>query len=374
MGKDLGALSERPGSREEHASQSGRYRLVTTQLISGAGSWDCSKGVVYGHDSDEPIAVVYRNYSSFDFLFVEGHENGHDYLVCGEDYQGQTVVELDTGRRLDVLSKGAAEGVGFCWAVCSYNAEHRMLVVEGCHWACPYELRFFDFSEPMSGWPEVELERVVWSDRRAPVFHPDGAITCFQSEISEDDDGDGDGDAPGVDTPVAATQSFRREGLRFLFVKEWASDDEQERRRLRGEARQRYAEWLATFRSSDPLYLAMLDELKGKAFSPEDYDGIGQTYTGWCPGFEVNERRMTRRIQKDRPFTLDLEWGAETGPIKLVVYRDGEHIADKVWAEHSAASIRAAFAHARSIMATTAPSSECPESVPRAGQGLQRTP
>ncbi len=350
MGKDIESLSERPGSKEEHASPSGRYRLVTARLISGAGSWDCSKGAVYGHGSDEPIAVVCRNYSSFDFLFVEGHENGHDYLVCGEDYQGQTAVELDTGRRLDVLSKGAAEGIGFCWAGCSYNAEHRMLVVEGCHWACPYEFRFFDFSEPMAGWPEVELERVAWNDRRAPVFHLDGTIACFQSEIPEDDD-----DAPGTDTPVAATQIFRREGLRFLFVNELVSGDEQERRRLHREAQRRDTEWLATFRSSDPLYLAMLDGLKDKALSPEDYDGIGQTYAGWCPGFEVNERRMTRRIQKGRPFTLDLEWGAETGPVKLVVYRDGKHVANEVWADHSAASIHAAFVHARALMASQCP-------------------
>lgn len=357
MGRDLGALREQPGSNEEHASPSGRYRLITTRLISGAGSWDCSKGVVYRHGSDEPIAVVYRNYSSFDFLFVEGHENGRDYLVCGGDYQGQTVVELDTGRRLDVLSKGAAEGVGFCWATYSYNAEHRMLVVEGCHWACPYEFRFFDFSEPMSGWPEVELERVAWSDRRAPAFHPDGTITCFQSGHPSDDSDD---DAPGVDVRVAATQTFRREDLRLLFVDEWVSGEEQERRRLREEAWQRYTEWLATFRASDPLYLAMLDELKDKAFSPDSYDGIGQTHAGWCPGFEVIERRMTRRIHKVKPFTFDLEWGAETGPVKLVVYRDGKHVANEAWPEHSAASIHAAFAHARALMGSEGPATPAP--------------
>lgn len=111
------------------------------------GCWRYSRGEVY--EGDRLIADVKRNYHAFPHSWIEGHKNGHDYLICGEDYQGQTVIELDTGERLDHMSKGHEKGHGFCWAAHTPSPDGTMLLVSGCYWACPYEFVIFDFAEPM---------------------------------------------------------------------------------------------------------------------------------------------------------------------------------------------------------------------------------
>ena len=136
------------GEPQEEVSPSGKYRLVVTQHTTGKGTWNCSKGRVYAGDT--LITDVCRNYGAFPFAWIEGHgKTGHDYLVCGEDYQGQTVVNLVTGLRVDHLPKEASEGVGFCWASIHPNADGTLLAVCGCYWACPYETIIVDFSTPM---------------------------------------------------------------------------------------------------------------------------------------------------------------------------------------------------------------------------------
>ncbi|HTN89850.1 MAG TPA: hypothetical protein VL242_39515 [Sorangium sp.] len=347
--------NEREGSRRDFLSPTGKYRLVVSSFSTGRGGWDYAQGEVYRTGTDAPVAVVQRNHDSFPFLFVEEHPNGHDYLVCGEDYQGQSVVELDTGKRRDHLPDEANDGIGFCWVDMRFEASAAVLVVEGCIWACPYEFRFFDFSDPMSGWPEIESATMIDADRRPPAFSPDGTIICYQSAPADDAEADATA-APIAEPPIAATQTFRRDGLKLVLQGEWVSEKEQARREAQEEGRKRYEAWLAGFRTNDPLYLTFVRALSDPAFSPEDHDGIGVTYEGWCPDFKPQERRITRRIVKKKGtsgYTIDLEWGAETGPVKLVVYKDGSH-AESRFFEHSVAGMRAALAHAKSLLASDA--------------------
>lgn len=139
--------------RREHVSPSGAYKLVVTPFATKPGSWSYSQGLVYR--GDELIAEVQRNYDSFPFAWVEGHSKG-DFFLCGEDYQGQTVVNLKTGARRDHLPAAAEKGFGFCWASIHPNASGTLLAVEGCIWGGPYEVRFYDFSEPMlPPWTEL---------------------------------------------------------------------------------------------------------------------------------------------------------------------------------------------------------------------------
>jgi hypothetical protein len=144
-------------ARKEHQSPSGKYRLVVTPYKTGPNSWNYTLGQVY--EGDRLIAEVQRNYSAFPFAWVENHPNGHPFLVCGEDYQGQTVIELDTGRRVDYLPQGAKRGVGFCWVEIHPSPKGDMLAVEGCYWACPYEVVIHDFSDPLDPpWPELSRD------------------------------------------------------------------------------------------------------------------------------------------------------------------------------------------------------------------------
>lgn len=96
--------------------------------------------------------------------------------AISNDYQGQTVIELDTGRHVNHLPSSASRGHGFCWASINPSPTGKLVAVEGCYWACPYELRFYDFSEPMlPPWPVVGsehelIEFVGWiDDERAHI-------------------------------------------------------------------------------------------------------------------------------------------------------------------------------------------------------------
>jgi hypothetical protein len=341
--------------RKEHLSPSGKYKLVVTPFATSPGSWSYSQGLVYALGSDTAIAEVQRNYSAFPFLWVEGHKNGHDYLVCGADYQGQTVVELDTGKRRDFLPEDAKKGFGFCWVDYRYDERASLLLVCGCIWAAPYEYRFYDFADPMSDWQELEVEECIDADQQWPVVQDDGTIRCVETLRTDDDDDDEDEDAKKDKPPPVecAVTTLRREKDKLVIASQWVSDEEKARRQKAEESRIRYEKEIAEFRATDPLYLAFTQLVKDPALSPESYESIGITHSSWCPHFKEEERRFCRRIitSKKPKVTVDLEWAAKTGPVKLVVYRDGKHVEDKFFDEHSVESLNAAVAYAKATCA-----------------------
>jgi len=168
-------LTAEPQGAISNESPSGRYNLEVTSLSSST-RWGYTEGIVRSDRSRQVIASVRRNYGQFPFAWCEDHPNGHDYLICGEDYQGQTIVELDTAHRVDHLAAQAEQGFGFCWAQHYIVPSKNILIVDGCYWACPYELVAFDFSTPLE-LPYVELHR--WSGDIAEVagFDADGTLT-----------------------------------------------------------------------------------------------------------------------------------------------------------------------------------------------------
>lgn len=131
----------------------GKYRIVVSEYSTKEGFWHYSGAKVYKNDL---VVEVHRNYSSFPYLFIEGHIDGHDYLFCGEDYQGQTVVQLDTGLIKNYMSPGAEKGWGFCWASFGpVSPTGECMVIEGCYWAAPYEIRIIDIRTPMISLPMI---------------------------------------------------------------------------------------------------------------------------------------------------------------------------------------------------------------------------
>jgi uncharacterized Zn finger protein (UPF0148 family) len=347
--------NEVPDSRREHLSPSGKYKLVTSGFGTKPGCWSYTQGQVFEQGSDTPIATIQRNYSSFPFNWIEDHPNGHAYLIGGEDYQGQTVIELDTGKRRDSLPEAANKGWGFCWTGTTFDKGTSILVADGCFWACPYEFRFYDFSDPMgTGWPEIEVEDSVDVDRKAPTFEADGTIVCYQSEYINDDEDDDDADEDGAEKkpeerPVAATQTFRREDMKLVLQSEWVSEKEQQKRAAREEAQRKYEAEMADFKANDPLYLAFMAHLKDPAFSQEESLWSGVTHDTWCPDFKVYEPRIGKRIFRDNTQEIEIEWARKTGPVKLILHKDGKR-ENKFWMEHSVESIEAAFAYAREFL------------------------
>lgn len=91
-----------------------------------------------------------RNFDRFWFYYIEDHPVTHkDYLLCGEDYQGYNVLNLTDKTNFAFVPKAAEEGLGWCpITVSEWDRENKILVVEGCYWASPFEQRTLDFSDP----------------------------------------------------------------------------------------------------------------------------------------------------------------------------------------------------------------------------------
>lgn len=141
-------------------SPSNKYQLNIREYDTGKHYWNYTRGTIYDANGKE-IADVKRNYSAFPYAWVEGHPNGHDYLVCGFNYQGQTIIELDTGKRKDYLPEEAKLGMGFCWAAYEPSPNRLKLAVNGCYWGGPYDIVIVDFSDPIKHLPYIE-----WLDYR----------------------------------------------------------------------------------------------------------------------------------------------------------------------------------------------------------------
>jgi hypothetical protein len=103
------------------------------------------------------------NKKLFDFLVNEDclrHEwvkkNKTEYLICAEDiYGGQTVLDLTHAK----MSSYVPNEEGFIWTEFYLSPNGVILATCGCHWACPFVIKFFDFSEPLN-LPLKELKEI----------------------------------------------------------------------------------------------------------------------------------------------------------------------------------------------------------------------
>lgn len=133
----IAGSSHDPSKDVRHVSPCGKYMLLIEH-------WErYTVGVIYR--GDEVIGRVHRNYSAFPFSWACDHpSDGHDYLVCSENYMGTTFVRLDTGERADF------KGSGWIWADIQVSPGKTEIACAGCVWGSTYSIRVFDFSEPMT--------------------------------------------------------------------------------------------------------------------------------------------------------------------------------------------------------------------------------
>jgi hypothetical protein len=142
---------------KEVFSEDGLYKIQIFGYGMGEGYWDFTQGIVSEVKTGKIIADVKRNYSDFWYRFIV-HPNGNEYLLCGEDYQGYTVINCNTGKRYDYLPPEAAKGWGFCWTAAEPIDDGNKIEVYGCFWGAPFEYVIYDFSNPES-LPYPELSR-----------------------------------------------------------------------------------------------------------------------------------------------------------------------------------------------------------------------
>ncbi len=187
-------------------SPTGKYSLTINEYETKKGCWNYSEGVLFR--GSEVVSRVQRNYHRFPFSWLK--QGDEEYLVCGEDYQGQTVVRCSDGERVDYKPDSVKNGFGFCWVQHGPdNDDHTVIKVEGCYWACPYEIRRYDCSDPMAlPYPMLEkrdlrraceepidrkcpkCEAVLWKDSDETWDGWETYVYCSNDDCDYDEDED----------------------------------------------------------------------------------------------------------------------------------------------------------------------------------------
>ena len=340
--------NELKGKRKEELSPSGRFKLDIRYYKTRAGAWDYSRGIVKRMSDGAEICDIKRNYSTFHHSFVTKADQ--EWLITGRSYMSQTIVNLDTGEEFE--PKGTHfDGYGFCWAQHYLSPDGNTLVVNGCHWACPYEFKFFDFSDPSKGWPELPLVKreefekykdnledaehtYIYQDEEEPKFNDDGTITAYETTSvfipngkREDDISEEECDAIGDEAyddefnwrrEVEVIYTLRRVGDVLVIEDVWQSiwKQEQTRKREEWEAQDKAQklEWMST----DPIYIALEKLLQ----NDPDLE-FGDLW--WC-GSSVKARKEGEKNtwffypyirSKHEKKSAQLRWGTVEGPIDV---------------------------------------------------------
>lgn len=139
-------------------SPSKDFSLSIEKYKTGENTWNFSRGIVKNTKSGKIVADIKRNYAHFWHTWCQ-HNNGNEYLLCGEDYQGQTIVNLTKKTVESYFPEEGYKGAGFCWVDTYPSPDSSVLAVEGCYWASPFEIVFFDFTEP-DNLPYKEIRRI----------------------------------------------------------------------------------------------------------------------------------------------------------------------------------------------------------------------
>jgi hypothetical protein len=206
-------------SRTEISPSDRYYVEIVPYKISDTG-WDYCESVIFRKGSRDKIGTVLRNYGRMPLAWCENHlKTKDDYLLCGEDYQGVTVVNLNTGEKTSWIGEEAKVGSGFCMADALISPDHSIIAVHGCYWGGAYEIHFFDFNDP---------EKLPW--KSIGVF--EGFVPMFGSHYAIDEIIAWDDDQTLLCTTVSyhhAVNQTRIEEIDDVEEFDWLWEDPEER-------------------------------------------------------------------------------------------------------------------------------------------------
>ncbi|HEX2953707.1 MAG TPA: hypothetical protein VHR47_06955 [Bacillota bacterium] len=159
-----------PEETEYSVSPSGGCALTVFRYChqEGNGLLFLSKGVL--RFDDDMLIEVKRDADYFQYAWLQ-HRTG-EYLICGEDSQGYSIVDLKSRAIHHFVPEEAYLRGGFSWIKPYASKDGDILAVEGCYLGQPCQVVFYDISKPLS-LPYREILRLTeygeiigWKDQR----------------------------------------------------------------------------------------------------------------------------------------------------------------------------------------------------------------
>lgn len=138
-------LAHRIPTKTDYSDHCG-FKVEIQHFENGEGHWDYTRAII--SKDRKTVATMPRNYSSMPFILFK-HENGNHYFVSGEDYQGYTIIELETGKHAANIPSRARMGLGYCATDYECYAAFE-LETNGCYWGGDFFDRVYDLTDPMN--------------------------------------------------------------------------------------------------------------------------------------------------------------------------------------------------------------------------------
>lgn len=119
------------GKRETRKSPSEKYTLeLLPYSVSDKKIPYYSVVEIVRTKDGERLGKVIRNEADFPFLFVEDYD-GKDYLLCAEDYQGFTIINITEGKKYDYIAEKSKRDLALRISDFYLSPDRKTLAIEG---------------------------------------------------------------------------------------------------------------------------------------------------------------------------------------------------------------------------------------------------
>jgi hypothetical protein len=134
--------SNKQGSRTQVISPCGKYQLEIDHYRTIEGGWDYSRGIVTERKTATKIAEIKKCAPDFWYCWTG------KYLLCSEDPQGYTIIDLDNKTSFTYIDPKARGGLGFEWIDVKPSPSGRYLAVQGQYMGSGKTTVVYDFRAP----------------------------------------------------------------------------------------------------------------------------------------------------------------------------------------------------------------------------------
>lgn len=327
----------------EIVSPSGRFKII---LGNYKIEWKAYlSGILVRLVDGKVIAEIDRKNNIINSFFTK---NNQDWYLSGKTYMSQNFINLDTEEVFDNTEKIQQKdqykyGCSFYWNKIWLSPDGNTLAVEGCHWGIESEYKFFDFTDPSKGWPELKNDEYYDVGIKEPHWNPDHTFTFYDTEvyiINQDklihldadeyfelsDEAKKNQLMTSVDDQIT---TIKREGDKIITVNLFQTPERKQRDKEDDESDQKRENYTEKLLNESVIYKKFKSELDKTCLNMSVGFTIGPTFL-FC--LEVKNYKDSDNIPKNSKKNCIITWGVDDGEItqKYWTVDDGV-ITQKYW-------------------------------------------